>query len=84
MNGIGTGAGVPIDPRHVRCPVLVITAALDGSKVPKDRRIADFYGADDRHADGIGHELIRDEGREHALEVVIGWLERDERVATRA
>ena len=75
MNEYATGAGVRIDPALVRCPMLVVSAQHDTTRVPRDRRIADFYGADYRHEPDIGHELPLDGDWERVLDGVIDWLE---------
>jgi hypothetical protein len=75
MNEYKTGAGMRIDPAPVRCPILVVTAEHDTTPVPRDRRIADFYGADYRHEPDIGHELPLDGGWERVLDGVLDWLE---------
>jgi pimeloyl-ACP methyl ester carboxylesterase len=75
MNEYKTGAGVRIDPALVRCPILVVTAEHETVPVPRDRRLADFYGADYRHEPDIGHELPLDGGWERVLDGVIDWME---------
>jgi len=76
MNEYSLGPGIPIPAGHVRCPVLVLTAERDGSAVPRDRRIADFYGGDFVLCKGIGHDLMLDAGWEGPLDAVAAWLER--------
>lgn len=73
INEYSLDAGVPIDPRQVRCPVLVVTAEHDNTNVPRDRRIADFYRGDYRHED-IGHDLMLDKGWETVLDHVVDWV----------
>lgn len=76
MNEYSLGRGVPINPTHIRCPVLVLSAEFDGSSVPRDRRIADFYGGDFLFCRGIGHDLMLDSGWESPLASVAAWLAR--------
>ena len=76
MNEYSLGPGLAISAAHVRCPVLVLTAEHDGSAVPRDRRIADFYGGEFLLCQGIGHDLMLDTGWEGPLDAVAAWLER--------
>lgn len=75
INEYSTGAGVPIDPADVRCPVLVVTAAHDGTTVPHDARIAEYYGGEHLHAD-IGHDVMLDPGWKALQERILDWVQR--------
>jgi pimeloyl-ACP methyl ester carboxylesterase len=74
MNDYSFGAGVEIDPATIRCPGLVVSAGYDGSIVPRDDRLARFYGADYLYAAEIGHDLMLDAGWEQVLAQVEAWL----------
>ena len=74
MNDFSIGAGIPVAKEDLRCPVLVMSAAHDGTLVPKDDRIARHLGADYRCVE-VGHDIMLDEGREDALAVLLEWLE---------
>jgi pimeloyl-ACP methyl ester carboxylesterase len=74
VNEYSLGVGVAIDPGQVRCPVLVVSAEHEGTVVPRDRRIADFYGADFHYAEGVGHDLMLDHGWQPVLTFVLGWI----------
>ncbi len=76
MNDYSLSPGIPIDPRHVRCPVLVVTAEHDGTTVAKDDRLARYYGAEHLHCPGQGHDLMYEAGGEAVLANIIAWLER--------
>lgn len=75
MNDFSTGAGIPIEPGQIACPVLSISAELDATKVPKDDRVARYYGAEYHLAKGIGHELMLDDGWERVFDLVMKWLD---------
>jgi pimeloyl-ACP methyl ester carboxylesterase len=76
MNQATTGAGVPIAPEAIACPVLVVTAGHDGSVVPRDGRIAEYYGGDWLHDADIGHDVMLEAGWEALLERIAAWVER--------
>ena len=68
--------GVPVDPRRVRCPILVVAAEEDRF-IPKHivARIAARYGATlvtmERHA----HMLIAEPGWHDVADAAAGWIE---------
>lgn len=74
MNQYSLGAGVPISPADLPCPVLVVSAEHDNSAAPSDGRIAEYLGADYILAEGIGHDMMLDAGWEGVLEQVLAWL----------
>lgn len=74
MNDYSLGEGVPIDPAHIPCPLLVVSAEHDNSVAPRDGRIAEYLGKDYFFAQGIGHDLMLDAGWEAVLDEVEGWL----------
>jgi len=74
MNHYSLGEGYPVSPAAIRCPVLVVSAEQDRSVVPRDRRLADYYGADYLLAEDIGHDLMLDAGWERPLARVEAWL----------
>jgi pimeloyl-ACP methyl ester carboxylesterase len=75
MNHYSLDAGVPIDPAAITCPVLSVTAAHDGSTVPRDGRIAAFYGGQHLHLPDDGHDVMLEACWESLLEQVLTWAE---------
>ncbi len=74
MNDYSLGDGLPIAPGDIPCPTLVVSAEHDRSAAPSDGRIAEYLGAEFFLAEGIGHDLMLDEGWEAVLERVEAWL----------
>ena len=75
MNEYSLGEGVPIARDAIRCPMLVLSAGLDGSTVPKDSRIADYYDADYIHKGETGHDMMLEPGADVLLNEVLAWVE---------
>jgi pimeloyl-ACP methyl ester carboxylesterase len=76
MNEYSLGAGVPVERALLACPMLVVSAQLDNTIVPRDRRIADYYGADFLLAGNIGHAMMLEAGWEQLLDEILAWLEK--------
>ena len=76
MNEFSLGPGLAVNPRHVRCPVLSVTAGRDGTAVPKDRRIAEFYGGDFLTYPEAGHDLMLEADWETVLDDILAWIAR--------
>ena len=76
MNEYSLGAGLEVRREHVRCPVLSVTAGRDGTAVPKDRRIADYYGGDYLAHPETGHDMMLEADWEAVLDGVLDWIER--------
>jgi pimeloyl-ACP methyl ester carboxylesterase len=74
MNEYSLGSGVPIGREAIGCPILVVTPEHDRTPAPRDRRIAEHYGADYLIARGIGHDLMLDRGWEGSLDAIEAWL----------
>ena len=74
MNEYSLGPGVPVERALLTCPLLVVSAERDNTIVPRDRRIADHYGADYLFAEGIGHAMMLEPGWEPLLDRILAWL----------
>lgn len=67
--------GIAVDPRRVRCPVLVVAADEDRFVVPRvARALARRYGAAIREVRGHGHLLLLEPGWEGPATIVEEWL----------
>ncbi|HKJ00764.1 MAG TPA: alpha/beta hydrolase [bacterium] len=75
-NQYSLGAGVPIAPGEITCPVLVVTAEHDGSVVPRDGRIADYYGGEWLHDAENGHDVMLEAGWAPLLDRILAWSDR--------
>lgn len=75
MNEYSLGAGVPIAPDAIRCPVLSVTAEHDGSSVPRDGRIAEHYGGTWLHLPDEGHDVMLEAGEAALLPRILAWLD---------
>jgi pimeloyl-ACP methyl ester carboxylesterase len=67
--------GVPVNARHIRCPMLVITADEDRF-IPRPvvEKIARRYGAPLQTMLGHGHMVINEPGWETTADSVARWL----------
>lgn len=67
--------GVPVDPRAVRCPMLVVASEHDRF-IPKGivARIAARYGAPLRTMNGHGHMIIMEPGWQILADLIARWL----------
>ncbi len=74
-NSYSIGAGVPIAPEELACPMLVVSAEHDHSVVPRDDRIARYYGADYHLHPGIGHDVMLERKWAEVLQVVLDWVD---------
>ena len=75
MNQSTVGAGVPIAPEEIACPVLVVTAEFDRSVVPRDGRIADYYGGQWMHDAQDGHDVMLEAGWAALLDRILAWAD---------
>ena len=67
---------IAIDPRKVRCPVLVVAGADDVAIPPRiQRKVARKYDATFRRYDGNAHFLIWETGWDRIAADVAGWLD---------
>jgi non-heme chloroperoxidase len=74
--------GLAVDAAAVRCPTLVVGAALDRiTPAALQRRIARRYAAEYQEAAGHAHMLMLEDGWERPFENMLAWMERsvDER-----
>ena len=76
LNEYSLGSGLPIDPAPLTFPKLVLTAGQDRTVVPKDRSLADYYGADHAHFPDMGHDMMLERDWRAVLDVVRNWLTR--------
>jgi len=74
MNQSTCGEGVPIRPDEIACPVLVVTAEHDHSVVPRDGRIATYYGGDWLHDAEDGHDVMLEAGWATLLDRILAWV----------
>jgi len=74
-NDYSLGAGVPVAADAITAPLLVVTAEHDRSVVPRDGRIADYYGGTWLHDADNGHDLMLEAGWAPLLERILAWLE---------
>ncbi len=74
MNHYSLAPGVKIAPDAIPCPRLVVSAGHERGAVPRDDRIARYYGAEYYPASEVGHDLMLDEGWGEVLGQVEGWL----------
>ncbi len=75
MNQSTVGAGVPIAPEEIACPVLVVTAGHDRSVAPRDGRIADYYGGQWLHDAEDGHDVMLEGGWAALLARILAWAD---------
>jgi pimeloyl-ACP methyl ester carboxylesterase len=75
VNEFGTAPGVSVAPGEIACPVLVVTAGHDRSMAPRDRRLADYYGADYLHDAENAHDLMLEGGWEPLLRRILDWTD---------
>lgn len=75
INEILTAPGVSVRPEEITCPILVVTAGQDHSSVPKDRSLADYYGADYMDDPENGHDLMLENGWEALLVRIMDWVD---------
>jgi pimeloyl-ACP methyl ester carboxylesterase len=68
--------GLPVDPRRVRCPMLVVAGADDRITPAKMvRRVARRYDATLREYPGHAHMLLMEPGWERIAGDIAGWIE---------
>ncbi len=75
INEILTAPGISVRPEEISCPILVVTAGKDHSSVPKDRSLADYYGADYMDDPENGHDLMLENGWEALLVRIVDWVD---------
>jgi hypothetical protein len=76
MNDYSLAPGLAVDPTAIGCPVLSVTAEYDGTSVPRDGRLAAYYGGEHMPCRDIGHDLMLDEGWEPVLDQILAWVRR--------
>ncbi len=74
INEILAPPGVSIPAPAITCPVLSVTGGFDGTAVPKDAALAEYYGGDHIHDAENGHDLMLEAGWEPLLEQILGWV----------
>ncbi|HEX7928961.1 MAG TPA: alpha/beta hydrolase [bacterium] len=79
MNQYSLAPGVEVKPADIRSPVLCVTAENDGTTVPKDRRLADYYGADYLHYKNTGHDMMLESNADAILKDVLDWADKKAR-----
>lgn len=72
----GEVPGVSIASSRITCPVLSVTAGFDGTSVPKDGALAEYYGGEHIHDAENGHDLMLEAGWEALLERILDWVTR--------
>lgn len=75
VNEYSLGDGLPIAPEEITCPVLVVTAGHDHTVVPRDGRIADYYGGTWLHDAEDGHDLMLEAGWADLLQRIVEWAD---------
>lgn len=75
MNEYSLGRGLEIAPEDITCPLLVVTAGHDRTAVPRDGRIAEFYGGEWLHAPDDGHDLMLEAGWAPLLDKIAAWVD---------
>ena len=76
INEILAPPGVSIEASRITCPVLSVTAGFDGTRVPKDGALAEYYGGEHIHDAENGHDLMLEAGWEALLERILDWISR--------
>jgi pimeloyl-ACP methyl ester carboxylesterase len=76
INEILAPPGVSIESSRITCPVLSVTAGFDGTSVPKDGALAEYYGGEHIHDAENGHDLMLEAGWEPLLERILDWVNR--------
>ncbi len=76
INEILAPPGVSIESSRITCPVLSVTAGFDGTAVPKDGALAQYYGGEHIHDAENGHDLMLEAGWEALLERILDWVTR--------
>ena len=76
INEILAPPGVSIESSRITCPVLSVTAGFDGTSVPKDGALAEYYGGEHIHDAENGHDLMLEAGWEALLERILDWVTR--------
>jgi pimeloyl-ACP methyl ester carboxylesterase len=76
MNEYSLAPGLDVKPRDIRCPALCVSAERDGTAVPKDGRLAEYYGADYLLCKNTGHDVMLEANAEATLNDVLAWAER--------
>jgi pimeloyl-ACP methyl ester carboxylesterase len=75
MNQYSLSPGVDVKPGDLRCPCLCVSAERDGTLVPRDRSLADYYGGDYLFCRGTGHDVMLEAGAEAILKDILTWAE---------
>jgi pimeloyl-ACP methyl ester carboxylesterase len=76
MNEYSLAPGLDVQPQDLRCPALCVSAERDGTAVPRDNRLAAYYGADYQLCKNTGHDVMLEANAEAILHDVLAWAER--------
>jgi len=79
MNQYSLAPGLDVNPADIRCPALSVTAENDGTAVPKDRRLADYYKGGYLLCKNTGHDLMLEAGTETILKDILAWADKNAR-----
>ncbi len=76
MNEYSLAPGLDAGPQDPRCPVLCVSAERDGTAVPRDDRLAKYYGADFLLCRNTGHDVMLEANAAAILGDVLAWAKR--------
>jgi pimeloyl-ACP methyl ester carboxylesterase len=71
-----SGGRVHVDRAAITCPVLVVGGEEDVSQVHKQRRIAEFYGAELIMSPGFGHDIMLERRAFEVADAIDKWIQK--------